>query len=132
MGGWRGRGGGPGRSRRAGRGGWPIRPGGPTLGRWGWRSSRPTRTSNLPTGDRFEGMPLYVQSSGGVPLGGGVLGAVADVLRGSDDDSTVAQLLGPALRFGWRVAGNYADAAARWDVADVIMVAEVMALAFVQ
>jgi hypothetical protein len=95
-------------------------------------------------GDMFGDAPLYVQPSVGVPLGGGVLAALADVLRGNEPGSNASAVLGPALRFGWRVASDYADAAAGastapgdsdalapdWDVADVIMVVEVMALAF--
>ena len=87
-------------------------------------------------GTMFGDAPLFMQPSLGVPLGGGVLAALTDVMKGSDQDSPAAQLLGPALRFGWRVAAGYMDAVAStepgWDVADVIMVAEVMALAFGQ
>ena len=95
---------------------------------------------------RLEGLykdaPLYVQPSTGVPLGGGVLAVLNQLESRSYPDTAVALALGPALRFGWRVARRYQDVTLKrgpdgsfrpdWDTADVVMVTEVMALAFVQ
>ena len=52
----------------------------------------------------FKDAPLYVQPSVGVPLGGGVLAALDEVLRGlrgSDRGMEIAALVETGLRFGW-------------------------------
>ena len=90
-----------------------------------------------------EGAPLYVQPSVGVPLGGGVLVAMTGLLRGMQASPWHQPMLRAALSFGWRIAHGYAevtaqtDGDAEWltpvlDVAEVIAIAEVMALAFTQ
>jgi hypothetical protein len=93
------------------------------------------------------GAPLYLQVSVGVPLGGGVLAALHELERRTDSEAPHAAGLRMAAEFGWRVARLYMDTAVRampspevsertltpdWDVADVITVVEVMALAFHQ
>ncbi len=96
--------------------------------------------------DLFDGAPLYLQLSVGVPLGGGVLAALAELKRGADPGAYSAEVLSAAARFGWQVADRYMNATAGgapspeaaqvltpgWDVAGAVTVAEVMALAFVQ
>ena len=90
------------------------------------------------------GVPLRVRLSVGVPLGGGVLAALAGWRDGLDAESAGAGVLDAALRFGWRVARRFAVAvpggaaagdarpAGGWDVGDAVTTAEIMALAFVQ
>src|SRR5258708_21798133 len=91
--------------------------------------------------------PLFAQVSLGVPLGGGVLAALAELDRSitvrSPDRAVPVH---GAMRFGWQVAalfvshvtGRPVDELLVEDVAaltldrDVVSVAEVMGLAFVQ
>jgi hypothetical protein len=82
--------------------------------------------------DLFAGAPLYLQLSVGVPLGGGVLAALEELVRGLDPVLDDAESLGAAMRFGWRVARHYLACAADWDVVGTVTVAEVMTLAFAQ
>ena len=91
----------------------------------------------------YEEAPMHMQPSVGVPLGGGVMAALNHVWN-FDLGPNIAAQLEAATRFGWDVVRRYLDATARaelegsrvlapsWDVADAIMLAEVMALAFVQ
>ena len=87
---------------------------------------------------RLQDKPLLVQPSVGVPLGGGLLVTLEEVLRRRGLDRFRQQLSWSAMRFGWRVARAYLDSTASAalapgsDVADVVMVAEVMALAFAE
>jgi hypothetical protein len=113
--------------------GWVINPRFKTV-----QVARPEGLSN--------GAPLYLQVSVGVPLGGGVLAALDELERGTDSGADHAAVLGTAAEFGWQVARHYIADAVRavpspdgtgtftpdWDVADVITVVEVMALAFHQ
>ena len=102
--------------------------------------------------ERHEGLsagaPLRVQESADVPLGGGVLAALADRQEGLDPASAAADLLTAAMRAGGQVARRYAGrmpSAARarepgepqalvpgWDARDAVVAAEVMALTFLQ
>src|SRR6266851_2166579 len=91
--------------------------------------------------------PLFAQLSAGVPLGGGVLAALAELDRSITVRSPERAVpVHGAMRFGWQVAalfvryvtGGPVDELLAEDVAaltldrDVVSVAEVMALAFVQ
>jgi hypothetical protein len=89
--------------------------------------------------------PLFAQVSVGVPLGGGVLAVLRELRFGMNRESHryYVQALTAAARFGWGVARLYmADttgdelsaeqAQALTTDWDVVAVAEVMALAFVQ
>ena len=85
------------------------------------------------------GAPLRVRVSAGVPLGGGVLAALAGWRDGPDAEPAAAGVLTAALRAGWQVAGLLAVAAPGdgqeapgRDADDVVMAAEVTALAFIQ
>jgi hypothetical protein len=91
----------------------------------------------------FDGAPLNVQLSVGVPLGGGVLAALEELERGIDPRSDNAAALRAAVEFGWRVARLYVahttgavlsveDMQALTPDWDVVRVVEVMALTFVQ
>jgi hypothetical protein len=91
----------------------------------------------------FEGAPLLAHLSLGVPLGGGVLAVLKDLVRSNEPSSPVARPLRAAVRFGWQVATLYLKDATRAVVAvndipalaldwNVAAVSEVMALAFVQ
>ena len=95
-------------------------------------------------GNLFDGAPLHLQVSVGVPLGGGVLVVLEEFLRGMDPESDEDRAqVGGALRFGWAVARHFAfsvteEALSEEDMKtltpdrDVVAVAEVMMLAFVQ
>ncbi len=87
--------------------------------------------------------PLFPQLSVGVPLGGGVLAVLDEVARSIDPRSPSAAQLRAAMRFGWEVARRFAaamtgsnpsveDVQALTPGRAVVMVAEVMALPFVQ
>src|SRR6266851_2005396 len=87
--------------------------------------------------------PLFPQLSVGVPLGGGVLAVLDEVARSIDPRSPSAAQLRAAMRFGWEVARRFVavmtgsnpsveDVQALTPGRAVVMVAEVMALPFVQ
>ena len=82
--------------------------------------------------------PLFVQLTAGFPFGGGVLAALEELAGTITGRSSNSPALDAALRFGQRTALLYADAAGAevrtpdLDLADVVTVAEVMTLAFVQ
>jgi hypothetical protein len=93
----------------------------------GFRNVRVARSTDL-----FAGAPLYVQLSLGVPLGGGVLAELEELMRGRYPVlGDGAESLSAAMRFGWRVARHYIASTPGWDVVDAVTVVEVMALAFV-
>jgi hypothetical protein len=89
------------------------------------------------------GAPLYPQLSVGVPLGGGVLAVLDELARSISSRSPNAASVRAAMRFGWQVARRFAagttgggpsaeDVQALTPDRDVAMVAEVMALAYMQ
>jgi hypothetical protein len=82
--------------------------------------------------DLFAGAPLCLRLSVGVRLGGGVLAALEELVRGLDPVVDDAEALRVAMWFGWRVARRYLACAPDWDVVGAVTVAEVMTLAFAQ